>query len=360
MSIPAGTPVAALDTPALLLDLDTLDANLGFLQRECQQRSIALRIHFKSLKCGGLARYLTGRGVTGFLAAKLNEVETLQSAGVRDILLANEIVTPNKIARLASLARSGDLSVCVDDATNVRNIGAAVTQAGATLGVLIEVDVGMRRCGVAPGPAAVDLARVIQTTPGLRFLGLQGYEGHLQQIANADERKTRCLAAVGPLIETRHLLEAAGIPVPVVTGGGTGTWEFYAGIAGVTEIQPGSFLLMDCFYHRLRPEFACSLSILTTVVSRRENWYVLDAGSKAISQDFGLPEIKDRATERVAKLAEEHTRVEVDGPLPEIGSQREVLPAHCCATMNLHRTAVAVRSGKVEAVWPIESSGRYD
>jgi D-serine deaminase-like pyridoxal phosphate-dependent protein len=360
MSIPPGTPIAALDTPALLLDLDAIDANLGFLQRECDRRNIALRVHFKSLKCGGLARYLAARGVSAFLAAKLNEVETLLSAGVRDILLANEIVTPTKISRLASLAKSGDLAVCVDDADNVRALGAAVTEAGSTLGVLIEVDVGMRRCGVAPGAPVLELASLIQHTPGLHFRGLQGYEGHLQQIADAGERRSRCLAAVGPLIESRKLLETAGIVVPVVTGGGTGTWEFYASVEGVTEIQPGSFLLMDCFYHRLRPEFACSLSILTTVVSRRENWYVLDAGSKAISQDFGVPAIKSHTTERVVKLVEEHTRVEVDRQLPAIGSQREVLPAHCCATMNLHRVAIATRGGKVEAVWPIESSGRYD
>ena len=128
----------------------------------------------------------------------------------------------------------------------------------------------------------------------------------------------------------------------------------------MTELQPGSFLLMDAAYHAVRPEFGCSLSILATVVSRRPAWYVLDAGSKAISQDFGKPVIKDHATEVVAKLAEEHTKVEDTGAGPRVGERREVLPAHCCATMNLHRQCVAVRKGRVEAVWAIEASGRYD
>ena len=161
------------------------------------------------------------------------------------------------------------------------------------------------------------------------------------------------------MIGTRRLIEKAGIPVGVVTGAGTGTWEFAAGYPGMTEIQPGSFILMDCAYHAVRPEFGCSLSILTTVVSRRPGWYVLDAGSKAISQDFGLPMIKDHADETVSKLSEEHTRVECAAP-PRIGERRQVIPTHCCATMNLHRQCVAVRQGRVEAFWPIEASGRYD
>src|SRR5206468_6507512 len=152
------------------------------------------------------------------------------------------------------------------------------------------------------------------------------------------------------LISTRRLIEAAGLPVKVVTGAGTGTWEFAAATEGFTEIQPGSFLLMDCAYHAVRPEFGCALSILATVISRRPGRYVLDAGSKAISRDFGMPVVKDRPAERVAKLSEEHTLVDTEGEV-RIGETRQVLPAHCCATMNLHRNCVAVRGGRVEAVW---------
>ena len=157
----------------------------------------------------------------------------------------------------------------------------------------------------------------------------------------------------------RRLLEENGIAVAVVTGAGTGTCAVVGHYDGVTEIQPGSFLLMDSAYHAVRPEFGCSLSILCTVVSRRPGWYVLDAGSKAISQDFGKPAIKGRPEEKVVKLAEEHTKVETGNP-PPVGSRRQVIPAHCCATMNLHRQCTAVRQGRVEAFWPIEASGRYD
>jgi D-serine deaminase-like pyridoxal phosphate-dependent protein len=146
----------------------------------------------------------------------------------------------------------------------------------------------------------------------------------------------------------------------VVTGAGTGTWEFVGGYEGVTEIQPGSFVLMDCAYHAVRPEFGCALSILATVISARQARYVLDAGSKAISRDFGTPVIKGRPDDKVLKLSEEHATVETAETGARVGDRREVIPAHCCATMNLHRACVAVRGGKVEALWPIEASGRYD
>lgn len=360
MSTTSGLAIDSLDSPQLLLDLDTLDANLRYLLDACKRRGIDLRVHFKSLKCGGLARYLAAHGVRSFLCAKLNEAEVLVDAGLTDVYVANQVVGPRKLARLADLARRAQVRVCVDDADNVAEMAKAARAAGVTLGVLIEVNIGMNRCGVEPGEPALALARKIQAGPGLRFVGLQGYDGHLQMLADPEERHKKCLQALERLIGTRRVLEKAGIPVEVVTGAGTGTWEWVSACEGVTEIQPGSFLLMDCAYHAVRPEFGCSLSILATVVSRHPGRYVLDAGSKAISRDFGTPVIKGRQGEKVTKLAEEHTLVETTGDVPRVGERREVLPAHCCATMNLHRQCVAVRGGRVEAVWPIEASGRYD
>jgi D-serine deaminase-like pyridoxal phosphate-dependent protein len=356
----AGQPVSALDTPQLLLDLDALDANLAYLQRACREAGKRLRVHFKSLKCGGLAKYLAARGVKGFLCAKLNEAEVLVEAGQGDVYVANQVVGPAKLARLARLARRAKLRVCVDDAGNVREMAAAARREGATIEVLIEVEVGMNRCGVEPGGPVLELARAVAAEGGLRFAGLQGYDGHLQLLADREEKKARCLEGLEKLRRTRELLEGAGLNVEEVTGAGTGTWEFAAAHPALTELQPGSFLLMDAAYHAVRPEFACALSVVATVISRRPAWYVLDAGSKAISQDFGKPQVKGRPGERVARLSEEHTRVEDDGRGPAVGDRREVLPAHCCATMNLHRTVVAVRKGAVEAAWPIEASGRYD
>jgi D-serine deaminase-like pyridoxal phosphate-dependent protein len=213
---------------------------------------------------------------------------------------------------------------------------------------------------VPPGEPAVALAQRVHQSSGLRFDGLQGYDGHLQLLADPVERRARCVQGLEQLVGTRRMIEKTGIPVRIVTGAGTGTWEFVAGFDGVTEIQPGSFVLMDCAYHTVRPEFGCALSILTTVLSVRPKCYVLDAGSKAISKDFGMPLIKGHPAENVSKLSEEHTKVECDPVVGRIGDMREVIPAHCCATMNLHRQCIGVRKGKVESVWPIEASGRYD
>jgi D-serine deaminase-like pyridoxal phosphate-dependent protein len=354
-----GDSVDARDSPQLLLDLDLLDQNLARMQAACRERRVDLRVHFKSLKCGGMARYIMQHGVDRFLCAKLNEAEVLAEAGVNDIFVANEIVGPAKLARLAALAKRANVRVCVDDAGNVAAMAEAARAARVTIEVLVEVDIGMKRCGVPPGEPALALARKIVAEPGLRFVGLQGYDGHLQMLPDPVEKRAAALRGLEQLVGTRRLIEKAGLPVEVVTGAGTGTWEFAAGYDGVTEIQPGSFLLMDCAYHAVRPEFACSLSILATVVSSHADRYVLDAGSKAISKDFGTPVIKGRSNEKVVKLAEEHTLVQCDGG-PSVGARREVIPAHCCATMNLHRQCVAVRKERVEAVWPIEASGRYD
>jgi D-serine deaminase-like pyridoxal phosphate-dependent protein len=360
MSSFIGQPLSALDTPQLLLDLDAIDANLRRMFEAGKQRGVNVRTHFKSLKCGGLARYINERGGATFLAAKLNEAEALADAGITDILIANQIVGPQKMERLAQLAKRVQLRVCVDRSENVDQLSRAMQAAGATIGILIEIDIGMARCGVPPGEAAIGLAQRIGKSPRLRFDGLQGYDGHLQMIPDAAERRARCLQGLEQLVGTRTMIEKADIPVAIVTGAGTGTWEFVAGYPGVTEIQPGSFVLMDCAYHAVRPEFGFALSILAAVISVRPDWYVLDAGSKAISQDFGMPAIKRRPEESVMGLSEEHTKVRCDPAGVKIGDRREVLPAHCCATMNLHRQCLGVRNGKVEAVWPIEASGRYD
>jgi D-serine deaminase-like pyridoxal phosphate-dependent protein len=357
--VPAIPRFDDLDTPQLLIDLDILDDNLARMQAECRENGVELRVHFKSLKCGGLAKYLLRKGVGAFLAAKTNEAEILADAGVTDILIANQIVGAAKLRRVAELARRARIAVCVDDSDNVTALSAAARAAGSTIGVLIEVNIGMNRCGVEPGDTAVELARHVVAQPNLEFRGLQGYDGHLQMLPDVAERRRKCNFGLAALMMTRQRILDAGIPVPVVTGGGTGTAEFVARFPGMTELQPGSFLLMDAIYGAVRPEFACSLSILTTVISRQKDQYVLDAGSKAISQDFGKPQIKGHGDEKVLKLAEEHTIVTCSEP-PAIGTRREVLPAHCCATMNLHRACVAHRRGVVEAHWPIEASGRYD
>jgi len=355
-----GQGLDALDSPQLLIDLDVLDADLQRMLAAFRQRPVVVRVHFKSLKCAGLARYLAARGADRFLCAKLNEAEVLADAGLTDLFIANQVIGPLKLRRLADLAARAAIRVCVDDAENTEQLSRAAVERGVRIGVLVEVDIGMGRCGGEPGEPALTLARRIQSSPGLRFIGLQGYDGHLQLLADPTERRAKCLDALERLIDTRRLIERDSIPVEVVTGAGTGTWEWVGGYEGITEIQPGSFLLMDCAYHAVRPEFGCSLSVMATVISRRPGWYVLDAGSKAISRDFGMPVVKGRPADKVVKLSEEHTRVDNANGDVRIGDRVEIIPAHCCATMNLHRGCVAVRNKRVEAVWPIEASGRYD
>jgi D-serine deaminase-like pyridoxal phosphate-dependent protein len=355
-----GQPPEALDSPQLIIDLDAVDANLRQMRADFGHRQVAVRVHFKSLKCAGLARYVAGAGLPQFVCAKLNEAEVLADAGLTDIFIANQIVGAAKLQRLAMLAQRAQVRVCVDDPRNVVAMSLAAEAAGCTIGVLVEVDIGMGRCGVEPGEPALALARQVHAARGLRFVGLQGYDGHLQLVADPSERGAQCVKGLELLVSTRRLIEQAGIAVSTVTGGGTGTAEFVGGFDGVTEIQPGSFILMDHAYHAVRPEYGCALSILATVISRRPRWYVLDAGSKAISRDFGTPVIKGRAGDSVVKLSEEHTTVQTDDGTIAVGDRVEVVPTHCCATMNLHRACVAVRRGRIEALWAIEASGRYD
>jgi D-serine deaminase-like pyridoxal phosphate-dependent protein len=349
-----------LDTPQLLLDLDAIDANLQTMFAAKERYGVKVRVHFKSLKCTGLARYVAERGADGFLCAKLHEAETLVRAELTDVMIANQIVGENKLRRLAELAGRGSIRVCVDDVSQVRDLADAAERAGTTIGILIEVDIGMRRCGVEPGEAAIPLAKEIERHSQLRFIGLQGYDGHLQSLPDMAERERRSREATELLVGTRRTLEQAGIAVEVVTGGGTGTWEFVASCPGVTELQPGSFILMDAFYHAARPEFRITQSLITTVISRRPGQYVLDVGSKGVSQDFCRTALKDRPNDSVRYAAEEHTVVDTTDDSVVVGDRLQVYSGHCCATMNLHRQTFAVRGKNIEAIWPIEASGRYD
>ena len=356
-----GQEIDTLDTPALLIDLDVVDRNLATMRSLVAGRSVEIRTHFKSLKCGGLAHYLAERGCERFMAAKLCEAEVLADAGIRDIVIGNQIIGPRKIRRLTVLAERAHVAVCVDSAANVTELSEAACQSRVLLGVLVEVDVGMDRCGVATPEEAVRLALRVLDNPGLELLGLQGYDGQNQNIHDPAERRRGCQAALDRLAQFRHALEAAGITPRLVSTGGTGTADLSPSGETVNEIQPGSYVLMDCNYRKVAPAFGCSLSILTTVISRRSDSHcVLDGGHKAISKDFGLAVLKDESLGRVVSMSEEHTKVEQPAAPLRIGSKVEVLPSHCCGTMNLHRRCYAVRQGRVEAEWPIEASGRYD
>ncbi len=352
------TSVFDLDSPQLIIDLDILDKNLATMTNGLNGKK--LRIHFKSLKCGSLVKYLMGKGYDSFLCAKLNEAEVLADVGVKNILVANQIVGDLKIARVDSLKTKAKVKVCIDCEEHLLALSHFAQKFNTSFDVLAEVDIGMNRCGTMPGKPTLDLVKKIVASKNIQFSGLQGYDGHLQLMLDRIEKRKKAFEGLASLVDTRRMIEKEDIEVPLVTTAGTGTWEYAVQMEGIDEIQPGSFLLMDCIYHEVRPEFHPSLTVLSTVISARPGLYVLDAGSKAISKDFGMPIIKGRPDEKIFKLAEEHTRVECDSFLPEIGDKREVVTAHCCATMNLHRNVVASRNGRVVDIWPIEASGRYD
>ncbi|MBX6343022.1 MAG: alanine racemase, partial [Thermomicrobiaceae bacterium] len=266
--------------------------------------------------------------------------------------------------RLARLARFADVAVAVDDEANAAAIAAAAREAGTTVRVLVEVNIGMDRCGVEPGEPAVALARRVAALPGLRFFGLQGYEGHLVAIPDRAEREARVRAAMATLVETRRAIEAAGIPVEAVSGGGTGTYDITGTIPGVDEIQAGSYVFMDASYRRVEGPgavFEPAIALWSTIVSRpAPDRAVADIGLKTATPEHGMPVALDVEGAEVVGLSEEHAKLRLGGEARALrpGDKVRFLPGHVCTTVNLHDAYVVARQGIVEAIWPIAARGR--
>lgn len=351
-----GQPVSALPTPALVVDVDALDHNLKLLAAYFAQRPSRLRPHFKSHKCVTLAkRQLDAGSAVGITCAKLAEAEVLVAGGVSDVLIANQVIGAPKAQRLAALNRTATVRAAVDSPENVAELGTAAVGAGVTIGVLVEVDVGMRRCGVAAGKPALTLARKIQETAGLRFDGLQAYEGHLVTHAVFEERRAKVTEAMQPVQATRELLSEAGLACSIVSGGGTGTYEITGNLPQFNEIQAGSYALMDCSYKQVMPQFRNALSILATIISARDRAAVADVGLKGMGNEFGLPVIAGMPEAKARSLAEEH--LPIDHIEARIGQKIHIIPSHGCTTCNLHRRLWLTRGERIVDVWPIEASG---
>ncbi len=351
-----GRPVQALPTPAMLVEVAVLEQNIKLLADYFSGRPCKLRPHFKSHKCVTLAkRQLKAGGAVGITCAKLAEAEALVSGGVKDVLVANQVVGSDKAQRLAALNRSATVRSAVDSEANVLELGAAAQAAGVTIGVLVEVDIGMRRCGVLPGEPAAALAALVSSTRSLRLDGLQGYEGHLVMTPDAEERRRKVLDALGPMVETRRLFEKSGLRCPILSGGGTGTYDITGNVPGIDEVQAGSYALMDCHYKKVRPEFQNAMSILATVISVTGRKVVLDVGLKGMGSEFGLPVVAGVPEAKALYVAEEHCPVD-DCP-GRVGEKLRLIPSHGCTTSNLHRRLWVVRNTIVDDVWPIEGSG---
>jgi D-serine deaminase-like pyridoxal phosphate-dependent protein len=353
-----GESKSDIDTPALLLDMDAVEANITRMARWFAGKPCKLRPHAKTHKLPLIARKQIEAGAIGITCAKLSEAEVFFHEGIRDVLVANEVVGARKIERLVEVARLGNLMVCVDAAANARDISDAATRAGSVIRVLVDVDTGMGRCGVKPGKPALELVRAIQGLPGVEFAGIMGYEGGCY-IKDPAEKSARFTSAYRALIETRDTLVSAGVTVGIVTAGGSNTYMNAGLWPGITDLQVGSYVTMDAYNQEFGMDFAQAVSVLATVISRPEPARaIIDAGKKAFSTDHGLP-VPTREGITVAKLDEEHGRLTLSGPALAlaVGDKIELVPGHGCTTIPLYDQYVLMRGGRVEGVAAIGARG---
>jgi D-serine deaminase-like pyridoxal phosphate-dependent protein len=358
-------PLAEVDTPALILELDPFERNLRRLHESLAGQTVSVRPHAKSHKCPQIAMRQMALGAVGVCCQKVSEAEAMVEGGVPDVLIANEVVGATKLRRLAALATQARVEVCVDDADNVRALDAAAREAGVTLGVLVEINVGANRCGVEPGEPAVKLARQIAESANLRFAGLQAYHGSAQHLRKVADRRAAIEHAIEQVTLTREMLDAAGIACPKATGAGTGTYLFEASSAAYDELQAGSYIFMDADYARNEwtesgmPRFEHSLFVWTTVMSRTNpERAIVDAGLKASSIDSGMPRVADGGPAEYIKASDEHGVIQLNGaPGYAVGDKLKLIPGHCDPTVNLYDHYICVRNERVEAIWPITGRG---
>jgi 3-hydroxy-D-aspartate aldolase len=359
-------PIAAVDTPALILDLDAYTRNLERMAALVGAAGLRFRPHAKTHKSPLIALEQIAHGAVGVCCQTVAEAEVLARGGVLDILIANEVVGEAKIARLASLARWTRISVCVDDARNIADLAAAAKALAATIEVLVEIEVGGGRCGVAPGEPARVLAEQVAKASNLRFGGLQAYHGNAQQIRDFKQRREAARHAAAMTTETVKLLSLAGLACKTVTGGGTGTLmhDIEAGV--LTELQAGSYVFMDVDYGlnldlegAFDKRFENSLFVLATVMSKtRPDKAVVDAGLKALAFDSGPPRVHGRDGVRYVSPSDEHGELALATKDAVIYGERLMLiPGHCDPTVNLHDWYVGMRSGRVERIWPVAARG---
>jgi 3-hydroxy-D-aspartate aldolase len=363
-----GDAIADVDTPALLLDLDAFEHNLDTMVRVTAGSGMRLRPHAKSHKCPQIALAQMQRGAVGVCSQKVSEAETLVDGGVRNVLVSNEVVGASKLACLARLAKRAEVSVLADHPDAVTALSKAAQAEGSTIAVLVEVDVGAGRCGVAPGEPAAALARHIAAQPGLTFGGIHAYQGGAQHLRTPAEREAAIAKAVAMVNDSIAAMAKSGLAVPIVTGAGTGTFLLEAGSGVYGELQPGSYVFMDADYARNGDPagdsvglFRQSLHILSTVMSRPSaSRAVVDVGLKAHSVDSGMPRIDEPAGAEYLRASDEHGLVSVPAGVDiPLGSKLKLVPGHCDPTVNLYDWLVCHRHGRVEAIWPIAGRGAF-
>ena len=360
-----GQSLNEVDTPALILDLDAFERNMERLNQALAGRRIRVRAHAKTHKCPEIALRQIKAGAIGVCCQKVSEAEAMVDGGVGDVLVSNEVVGAQKLARLARLAKRARIGICVDHPEQITALGSAVQAEHADVDVYVEIDVGARRCGVAPGAPALDLARKIAATGGLRFAGLQAYQGSAQHVRTMQEREARIAVAIEAARMTRAMIEANAIACPIVTGAGSGSFMFEAASGVYDELQPGSYIFMDADYARNEwapplPRFEHSLFVLASVMSAPvPGRVIVDAGLKASSVDSGLPTLWQRPGLEYIRASDEHGVIEAKAgaATPGLGDKLLLVPGHCDPTVNLYDWYVCMRGGVVEALWPITARG---
>ena len=353
-----------LDTPALLIDLDKMEANIRTMAAYFSTVNAQLRPHVKTHKTPIISHKQIAAGAIGVTCAKLGEAEAIIHAGIRDVLIANQIVGAQKIARLINLAKHSEIMVAVDNAQNVRAISEAASAKDANVRILVEVNVGMDRCGVESGEPALELAELIRKSPNVEFAGLMGYEGHTVAKPDKAERNAAAREAIQILVDAKHYLEKRGVPVSIMSGGGTGTFNITGSIPEMTEVQAGSYVLMDSTYGNVQgigEHFERALSVLATVVSRpAPDRIIVDTGLKVLAKEFGIPQPVGVTGVEMTGLSEEHGKMLVSDENVSLspGDKLEILPTHCCTTVNLHDRYYGIRNDIVESVWEIAARGK--
>ena len=360
-----GTRIEDVDTPCLLVDLDAYERNLQRMARFMKDNGLRHRAHAKNHKCAVIAHDQMAAGAVGVCCQKVSEAEALVNAGVPDVLVSNQVINPNMIERLAAMATRAKVMVCVDDIDNIDDLSAAAVRFNADLGVLVEIDVGAGRCGVAPGADAVPLAKKIDAAANLTFKGLQAYQGKAQHVHDYAERKAQIDKAVEQVKDTVNQLAEAGLECELVDGAGTGTFAF-EGTSGVyNELQCGSYIFLDADYQRVQKQdggiiddFDNSLFIYTTVMSKtKKEKAICDAGLKAQSVDSGVAVVYGRDDIEYVGASDEHGVISDPDNKLKLGEKLYLVPGHCDPTVNIYDNLIGIRNGVVERIMPVTARG---
>jgi 3-hydroxy-D-aspartate aldolase len=359
-----------IQTPCLILDLDALERNIKKMGDYAKAHGMRHRVHGKMHKSVDVA-LLQERlgGAVGVCCQKVSEAEVFARGGIKDVLVSNQVRDPAKIDRLARMPKLGARTiVCVDDVANVKDLSEAAQRHGTTIECLVEIDCGAGRCGVTTTPAVVEIAKAIDAAPGLKFSGIQAYQGAMQHMDKYEDRKAKIDVAVAMVKDAVDTLKAEGLECDIVGGGGTGSYYFESTSGVYNELQCGSYAFMDADYGRIldkdgnridQGEWENALFLLTSVMSHaKPGKAICDAGLKAQSVDSGLPFVFGRDDVKYVKCSDEHGVIEDPGNVLKVNEKLRLVPGHCDPTCNVHDWYVGVRGGKVETVWPVSARGK--